>query len=94
MGRVFWHEPEKGKRVLIVVGRNEEENLKLEKLRKKGDVLIEPEFPGPSVLLRSFGKGFEDEDGGESIKKGKELVIVYSKHRKGKEIKDKEFKIC
>ncbi len=54
----------------IIVGRNEEENKKLEKF--KGIKLEPVDFPGPTVLLQ-----------GKNIKKAKELLLRYSK-KKGK----------
>lgn len=54
----------------IVVGRNEEENKKLEKF--KGIKLEPVDFPGPTVILQ-----------GKNIKKAKELLLKYSK-KKGK----------
>ena len=53
VGRHFWF----GK-IKIVVGRNESENLKIKKLAKKGDVLVEMKnYPGPTTLIRNYGKG-------------------------------------
>jgi len=41
----------------IVVGRNKEENNKINELKQKGDIIIEPkEFPGPTVLIRGKDK--------------------------------------
>jgi len=72
LGRHFWVGENK-----IVVGRNEEENDKINKLKQKGDIIIEPkEFPGPTVLIRS-----KDNISEESLIKAKELIIKYSKKK-------------
>ena len=73
LGRHFWIGDNK-----IVVGRNKEENDKINKLKQKGDIVIKPkEFPGPTVLIRSKDKVME-----ESLIKAKELIIKYSKKLK------------
>jgi len=70
-GRVFWQDD-----FLIVVGRNEKENEELKKLKKKEDLILEPEnFPGPTVLIRGFGKKVKK----EMIKEGIGLLLNYSK---------------
>jgi len=70
---------------VIVVGRNQEENQKLEKLTKKNDVLIEPEnFPGPTALVR--GKKIS----GATIQETKKLITRYTK--KTLILKEKSFK--
>jgi len=62
---------------LIIVGRNQEENNKINKLKKKGDIIIKPEdFPGPTVLIRSKDKILE-----ESLIKAKDLIMKYSKKK-------------
>lgn len=72
-----------GKDILFVVGRNEEENAKLKKLRRSGDYLIElAEIPGPTVLARSFGGKINEE--GE--KKAKQLVLQYAPKARGKKV--------
>lgn len=51
-GRVFWE-----KKFLIVVGRDKEENLIIKKLKKEGDIIIEPQnIPGPITLIRGYRK--------------------------------------
>jgi len=70
LGRHFWVNNDK-----IVVGRNKEENNKINKLKKKGDIIIEPkEFPGPTVLIKGKDKILE-----QSLIKAKELIIKYSR---------------
>lgn len=70
-GRIFWQD-----KFLIVVGRNETENKELKGLKKAGDVILVPEnFPGPSVLIKGFGKKAKK----DIIKKAKELLLFYSK---------------
>lgn len=74
-GRVFWKD-----KALIVVGRDDEENKKLAKLAKSGDVLIEmKDIPGPTALVR--GKITA-----EVKKKAKELVRKYAKKARGKRV--------
>lgn len=47
-GRNFWV----GK-TRIILGRNQAENLKLNKFSELGDLLVEPKnVPGPTVLVR------------------------------------------
>jgi len=78
LGRHFWY---KDKR--IVVGKNEQENEKIKKLRNKKDVIIElKDIPGPSALVT----------GEQAIEKAKELVKYYSLKARNK--KQVEFKIC
>ncbi|MGC9100368.1 MAG: tRNA 4-thiouridine(8) synthase ThiI [Caldisericum sp.] len=62
-------------KTIFVVGRNEIENKRLESLRKPNDVMLVPDFPGPSVLIRSFDNKIDE----EIINKGKELLLNYSK---------------
>jgi len=70
-GRAFWKD-----NFLIMVGRNEKENEELKSLRKKKDFILEPEnFPGPTVLIRGFGKKIKK----AIINRGTELLLHYSK---------------
>ena len=49
IGRHFWLDDN-----LILVGRDKEDNQKIEKLAQKGDLLIKPkDFSGPTILVRS-----------------------------------------
>jgi len=65
-GRHFWHN-----NVKIVVGRDEEENKKIKKLKQEGDTLIEiKDIPGPTTLVRGESE--------EAIKKAKEFTKYYS----------------
>jgi len=78
LGRHFWE-----KDILFVVGRNEEENEKLKKLRRSGDYLIElAEIPGPTVLARPFGGKINKE--GE--KKAKQLILQYAPKARGEKV--------
>jgi len=80
VGRHFWEGKTK-----IVVGRNHKENLKLKRLAKIGDVLLDPsDLPGPTVLVRFYGKA---RDLGEA----KRLLKKYTK-TKTKNLKYKIFK--
>ena len=48
-GRVFWQD-----NILLIVGRDQEENNQLEQLRQLKDILVSPKnFSGPTVLIRS-----------------------------------------
>lgn len=56
----------------IILGRNEQENIKLEEIKNKfGGILIIPEEPGPSALIRDK----------KYLKQGKELIRKYSKNK-------------
>ncbi len=81
LGRHFWE----GK-IKIIVGRNEEENKKIEKLREKRNILIEMEtYPGPLTLIRNYGK---ERISNSILKKAQNLTQYYSvKARKKKDIK-------
>ncbi len=70
----------------IVVGRNEEENKKLEKFK---GIRLEPvDFPGPTVLLQE-----------KNVKKAARILVSYSKFKEGyvmydkKKIKVKKIKV-
>lgn len=54
LGRHFWED-----QILIVLGRNQAENEKLVEVKKKKDVLIIPDTPGPTALIR--GKKISEE---------------------------------
>jgi tRNA-specific 2-thiouridylase len=70
-GRVFWQN-----KFLIIVGRNEKENKELKKYKKRGGLILEPKnFPGPTVLIRGFGKKIKR----GTVKRGTELLSNYSK---------------
>lgn len=73
-GRHIW--PFDRLRVNIVVGRNEEENKKIKKLAKRGDILIEMKnYPGPMTLIRNYsGKKISP----KVIKKACVLTQYYS----------------
>jgi len=70
-GRVFFEN-----NLLVVVARDHNECVALESLRKKGDIVLKPEFPGPVTLLRPFAKIRKD----ELIEKGIEYILKYSKN--------------
>jgi hypothetical protein len=73
----------------IIIGRNERENKKIKELKRKGDILIEmEEYPGPTVLIRSYSFGKAN---AKAVQKGKEFAQSYSAKAKGK--KDIKFKI-
>jgi tRNA U34 2-thiouridine synthase MnmA/TrmU len=80
-GRHFWEG-----NIKIIIGRNHEENLKLEKLKRKGDFIIKMEnYPGPIALIRPYQSKVSD----EILEKAKELILNYSKKARGK--KDVKF---
>jgi len=71
IGRHFWSDSAK-----IVIGRDREENLKLQKLFKKRDLLVEPKnTPGPTALIR-FYNGEEKE---KALIMAKNLLVKYGK---------------
>ncbi|MDD3386628.1 MAG: tRNA 4-thiouridine(8) synthase ThiI [Candidatus Pacebacteria bacterium] len=73
-GRIFW-----GKDVLIVVARNESECNDIIKLRKRNDVVLEPNnFSGPTVLVRRYKKSSRE----EMINLGIEYLLNYTKDRR------------
>jgi len=77
LGRHFWQGKAK-----IVVGRNHEENLKIKKIAKKGDVLIEiKNYPGPVALVRNYNQKF----GQKILKETKFLILKYAKKARGKQ---------
>jgi len=83
LGRHFWE----GK-VKIIIGRNHEENLKLEKLKRKGDFIMKMKnYPGPTALIRPY----QSKVSNEILEKAKELILKYSKKAQGK--KDVKFLI-
>jgi tRNA U34 2-thiouridine synthase MnmA/TrmU len=83
IGRHFW---EQG--VKIIVGRNHEENLNLEKLKQKNDYLIKMEnYPGPTVLIKRYGRKVSK----KIFEKAKDLIKKYANKAKGK--KDIKFLI-
>lgn len=73
LGRHYWDNKN-----LIVVGRNHQENLYLEKFKKRDDVLIELEkIPGSTTIIR--GKKISE----KALEKAKELTKKYSAKAKG-----------
>jgi tRNA U34 2-thiouridine synthase MnmA/TrmU len=84
VGRHFWEGKTK-----IVVGRSKDENLKLKKLAKKKDILVEMKnYIGPTTLIRNYAKG---KIGKKILEKAKKLTKSYSKKSKGQ--KDVEFEL-
>ena len=58
-GRVFWLKVKNNERVLVIVGRNEDENKMLEKFAKKGDIMVElEEIMGPMTIARLENANF------------------------------------
>ncbi|MEA3450027.1 MAG: asparagine synthase-related protein [Patescibacteria group bacterium] len=53
LGRVFWLNDKSNNKILLIIGRNHEENEALKKLAKKGDIMVElKEINGPTALIR------------------------------------------
>ena len=84
IGRHFWSAKNK-----IIIGKNHKENVKLKKLTRKKDVLIEPKnFLGASGLIRNYG---QKEISLNTLAKAKKLIAKYSKKNRGQ--KKPEFEI-
>lgn len=67
----------------IVLGRNKEENLRLEKLARKKDILVKPKgFKGPTALIRNYQKG---RIGKEAVEKAKDLIKKYTPKAKNQD---------
>jgi hypothetical protein len=69
----------------LILGRNEQENLKIERLAENGDLLLYmPERPGPTALLRGI-TGFElnGQDIPKAIQESADLVVRYGKKING-----------
>jgi len=85
LGRHFWQE-----KIKIVVGRNHKENLRIEKLAKKKDLLIEMEnYSGPTTLVRNYNKKIKISE--KVLEKAKFFTQYYSV--KARDKKDVRFKI-
>ncbi|MCD4694177.1 hypothetical protein K8R62_02340, partial [bacterium] len=55
VGRVYWFNLERKGKALVIVGRNEEENNILEKIRQKNDFVLKlKDINGPTTLVRFF----------------------------------------
>ena len=70
-GRVFFED-----KTMFIVARNEDDGNKIKEILKEGDIYLEPNFPGPLVLIRSFTK---QNDIDIIIERGKEYLLQYSK---------------
>jgi len=56
-GRIYWLKNQKNQKILVVIGRNKEDNDCLEKLFIKNDLLIKPvNFKGPTAFIRTYNK--------------------------------------
>jgi len=54
-GRIFWLSGGSGRKILVIIGRNEKENESLKKLAQKGDFVLElKEIAGPTALVRNI----------------------------------------
>jgi len=68
-GRIFWlrgyaRHTEEEARILMVVGRQEDENCALERLARKGDFMVQlKEVNGPTTLVRAKSKSVLPEHG-------------------------------
>lgn len=71
-GRVFLEED-----LIIVIARDKNESENIEKMKKKGDILLVPDnFSGPTLIMRPLKKVDKD----EVIERGIELMLKYSKN--------------
>ncbi len=60
-GRIYWLNLKKEGKALVVVGRNEEENKILEKIRQKNDFVLKlKDIDGPTTLVRFFDFDLSD----------------------------------
>lgn len=81
IGRHFWQNQDK-----IIIGRNQEENKKLNQLKQKKDIIIGMEnYTGPTALVRSYRQKICI----PTKKRAKELVQKHSPKARGK--KDVKF---
>lgn len=72
-GRVFWQDD-----ILLIMGRNQEENGHLDQLKQKKDILISPKnFSGPTILIRNKINVSSDTESVVSLAQG--LIQKYSK---------------
>jgi len=79
VGRLFWT----GK-ILLAVGRNHEENLKLKKLKKSGDLLAEAKtIPGPVILIRGFAGRLKKKNLTDQIS---QYLVKYNSKAKNQQI--------
>jgi len=86
LGRIFWFSFERanGASAVIVVGRNQKENQKLEKLAQSGGILIElKDIPGPTTLIRIKKIGTKKLFS-KIIRKAEELTQYYSTKARNK----------
>lgn len=80
IGRTFWKYG-----VRIVVGKNKENNEKLEAIREKDDILIKmKDFMGPMALIRGGTRE-------EAMEEAKKIIAGYSRHAKGMDHKKLKF---
>lgn len=78
-GRIFWFGD-----VLVLIGRNHEDNVALKKLIQKNDILMKAkDFAGPQTLIRNFSKKKIAEN---IIKKAAEMTAWYGKGKKEKQV--------
>jgi tRNA U34 2-thiouridine synthase MnmA/TrmU len=90
LGRHFWFDKTK-----IVVGRNEEENKKIKKLKKKRDILIEMKnYPGPLTLVRDYNASMLRSIEQDILEKAKKLTQYYSTKARRKKNIEFKIKIC
>ena len=70
----------------LILGRNEQENQKIESLAEEGDLLLYmPERPGPTALLRGVaGVEVDAQNIAAPIQESADLVVRYGKKIKGK----------
>ncbi len=83
-GRHFWQD-----KVKIVVGREHKENLAIQKMKQKGDILLElKDLTGPTTLIRAYSgkisKAAFESKSKAAFEKAKELTKFYSTKARNK----------
>jgi len=80
LGRHFWLPLTPGgeANALIVLGRNENENRRLETLVRPGDVLVAPQAAGPSGLVRTGPQRVGEDSRRRLVEETKQLIVRYA----------------
>ena len=77
LGRHFWED-----KILIIIGRNKEENHSLKAKTLRGDIVLEMKnISGPTCLVRYLPQKSNVQD--KILQKAKNLIIKYSKRARG-----------
>ncbi len=85
LGRHFWFD-----NFCIVVGRNEEDNEKINDFSRKGDIIVvrKNNKPGPTVLVRKYNSNYKFDE--RATEEARKLLFKFSKSR-AKDWKDLEW---